>query len=59
MFKYILSLIFPSESKKIRKQIKKKYEKAIWYQRNGNIRGYSALMSQIVDLEERLVEIEK
>ena len=59
MFRYILGLIFPSESKKIKKQIEKKYEKAIAYQRNGNIRGYSILMNEIANLEDRLMELEE
>ena len=59
MFKYIYNLLFPSESEKLRKQISSKYEKAISCQRNGNIRGYSVLMNEIANLEDRLVEIEK
>jgi|TARA_R100000734_G_C3305809_1_gene96299 hypothetical protein len=59
MFKYIYNLLFPSESEKIRKQIANKYEEAISCQRNGNIRGYSVLMNEISNLEDRLVEIEK
>lgn len=59
MFKYIYNLLFPSESEKLRKQIANKYEEAIDCQRNGNIRGYSVLMNEISNLEDRLVEIEK
>ena len=59
MFKYIYNLLFPSESEKLRKQIASKYKEAISCQRNGNIRGYSALMNEIANLEDRLVEIEK
>ena len=58
MFKYIYSLFFSNESEKLRKEIAKKYEKAISYQRNGNIKDYSALISDISKLEDRLVEIQ-
>ena len=59
MFKYLYNLFFPSEAEKINKEIAKKYQQAIEYQRNGNIRGYSVLMSNIADLEDLLVEIQK
>tara|TARA_R110002020_G_C16069018_1_gene756075 strand:+ start:221 stop:400 length:180 start_codon:yes stop_codon:yes gene_type:complete len=59
MFKYLYNLIFPSEAEKINKEIAKKYQEAIEYQRNGNIRGYSILMKDIANLEDRLMEIQK
>ncbi len=59
MFKYLYNLLFPSEAEKINKEIAKKYKQAIDFQRNGNIRGYSALMAEISNLENRLVEIKK
>jgi len=59
MFKYLYNLLFPSEAEKINKEIAKKYKQAIEFQRNGNIRGYSALMAEISNLENRLVEIKK
>ena len=40
MFKKILEFIFGSKEKKIKKQINKKYVKAISFQRNGNIQKY-------------------
>ena len=58
MFKYLYNLFFSNESEKLRKEISKKYEQAISYQRNGNIKGYSILMSDINKLEDRLVEIQ-
>ena len=59
MFKYLYNLLFPSEAEKINKEISKKYQQAIECQRNGNIRGYSTLMNDIANLEDRLVEIQK
>ena len=59
MFNYLYNLLFPSEAEKINKEIAKKYKEAIALQRNGNIRGYSALMAEISNLENRLMEIKK
>ena len=59
MFKYIYNLLFDNKEKKIAKQIKKKYEQAIDFQRNGNIRGYSELMNEIVNLEDELERLRK
>jgi hypothetical protein len=59
MFKYLYNLLFPSEAEKINKEIAKKYKQAIEFQRNGNIRGYSALMAEISNLENRLAEIKE
>ena len=57
MFKYIYDLLFPSKEKKISQQIKNKYEQAISFQRNGNIKAYSLLMNEIANLEDELVRI--
>ena len=54
MFKYIYNLLFDNKEKKLAKQIKKKYEQAINFQRNGNIKGYSMLMNEIANLEDEL-----
>ena len=54
MFKYIYNLIFSSREEKIAAQIKTKYEQAINFQRNGNIRGYSTLMNEVANLEDEL-----
>jgi len=59
MIKYICNLLFPSEAEKLKKEIARKYKEAVNYQRNGNIREYSILMSDITNLEDRLVEIQK
>ena len=58
MLKYLCNLIFPNESVKLKKEISKKYKQAIEYQRNGNIREYSVLISDIEKLENRLIEIQ-
>ncbi len=57
MFKYIYNLFFSSEEDKIAAEIKRKYEQAIKSQRNGNIKGYSMLMNEIVNLEDELVRL--
>ena len=57
MLKFLYELIFPNQEKKITLEIKNKYEKAIEYQRNGNIKGYSMLMNEIANLEDELVRM--
>ena len=59
MFRYLYNLLFTSEEKKIAAEIKNKYEEAIDCQRNGNIRGYSTLMNEIANLEDKLGAIKK
>ena len=56
MFRYIYNMLFPAEEQKIRKKIERMYEQAISFQRNGNIREYSGVMSEIRDLEEELIK---
>ena len=51
MFKKIISFLFGDKKSNIRKKIDTKYKQAIEFQRNGNIRQYSALMSEIEKLE--------
>tara|TARA_R100001079_G_C4397396_1_gene129927 strand:- start:168 stop:359 length:192 start_codon:yes stop_codon:yes gene_type:complete len=57
MFKLIYNLFFPDKKEKISKEIKSKYEKAINFQRNGNIRDYSVLMNEIANLEDELARL--
>jgi hypothetical protein len=57
VFKYIYNFLFGNKEKKLAKQIKNKYEQAINFQRNGNIKGYSMLMNEIVNLEDELERI--
>ena len=54
MLEIIYNLFFPSKTKKLEKEIKSSYEKAINFQRNGNIREYSVLMNEIANLEDEL-----
>ena len=51
MFKKIISFLFGDKKSKIKKKIDIKYKQAIEFQRNGNIRQYSLLMSEIENLE--------
>ena len=52
MFKKIINFMFGDKKTKIKKQIDRKYKEAIAFQRNGNIRQYSSLMSDISKLED-------
>ena len=52
MFSGLFTLLFGDKKSKIRKEIDAKYKKAINFQRNGNIRRYSELMSEISNLED-------
>ena len=54
MFKYIYNFLFGTKEQQLSKKIKNKYEKAINFQRNGNIREYSLLMNEITNLEDEL-----
>lgn len=47
-FKFFLG----DKKTKIKKEIDKKYKEAIQFQRNGNIRQYSVLMTEISNLED-------
>ena len=58
MIKKIIELIFGSEKQKIKKKIDKNYQKAIEFQRNGNIRMYSVLMNEIANLEDTYNSLE-
>ena len=44
---------------KIQKQIQQKLEKAVEKQRNGDLRGYAQLISEVNQLEDQLLELEK
>lgn len=57
MFKKIIEFIFGSKPKRIKKQINKKYIKAISFQRNGNIQKYSETMCEIEALEDVLAKL--
>ena len=51
MINKIVEYIFGSKQDKLKKLIKKKYERAIEYQRNGDINKYSFLMKEIDNLK--------
>jgi hypothetical protein len=51
MWNKLISFIFGDKKSRIKNQINAKYKKAIEFQRNGNIRQYSLLMSEIENLE--------
>jgi hypothetical protein len=44
-------------SKKIKKQIKQKYQKSFQFQRNGKLREYGQIMKEIEDLENELMRL--
>ena len=52
MFTKLMNYFFGTKKDKIKKQIDKKRFEAIQYQRNGNIREYSRIMTEVQQLEE-------
>ncbi len=52
MLTSLFMLLFGDKKSKIKKEIDKKYKEAVEYQRNGNIREYSVLMTEISQLED-------
>ena len=59
MFKKLLKLIFGNKSSNLRNKINKKYVKAVAFQRNGNIKMYSVVMSEIEKLENELIKLKE
>ena len=57
MFKKLLKLIFGDKTSNLRNKINKKYVKAVSFQRSGDIRMYSATMTEIESLENELIEL--
>ena len=57
MFNFIKSLIKPNPEPKLRKAISKKYKEAVQLQRNGWLRDFAEVMSQIEALEKQLEEV--
>ena len=57
MFKF-LSFIFGDKKQKLKNKIDKKYTEAIKFQRNGNIRQYSALMSEISEMQDEYARLQ-
>ena len=52
--------LFSSDpSKKIKKQIKQKYQQSIEFQRNGKLREYGQIMKEIEDLENELIRLKE
>ena len=52
MFSKIIKIIFGDKKSRIKNKIDKMYEEALQFQRNGNIRRYSEIMSEIAKLED-------
>ena len=52
MINKLMNYFFGTKKDKIKKQIDKKRFEAIQYQRNGNIREYSRIMTEVQQLEE-------
>ena len=57
MFKNLLKFIFGDKASNLRSKINKKYVKAVAFQRNGDIRMYSKIMSEIEALEIELTKL--
>ena len=56
MFNFIKSLLIPDPEAKLRKAISKKYKEAMQLQRNGKLRDFANVMSEIEELEKQLEE---
>jgi cell fate (sporulation/competence/biofilm development) regulator YmcA (YheA/YmcA/DUF963 family) len=56
VFNFIKSLIKPNPESKLRKAISKKYKEAVQLQRNGKLRDFANVMSEIEELEKQLEE---
>ena len=54
MFNFIKSLLIPDPEAKLRKAISKKYREAMQLQRNGKLRDFAEVMSEIEELEKQL-----
>ncbi|QDP63393.1 MAG: hypothetical protein GOVbin703_140 [Prokaryotic dsDNA virus sp.] len=54
--KFIRDFLHNREVSKIRKRISKLQEKALHWQRNGNLREYAVVVSQLEELTDYLVE---
>tara|TARA_B100000424_G_C22791598_1_gene425098 strand:- start:328 stop:510 length:183 start_codon:yes stop_codon:yes gene_type:complete len=52
VLKKILEIFFGDKKSKIKSKIDKKYLDAVQFQRNGNIKMYSTIMSEIANLED-------
>ena len=52
VFKKIYNLVFGSKATRLKKEIDRKYVEAVNFQRNGNIRMYSVIMTEVVKLED-------
>tara|TARA_R110002096_G_C14215104_1_gene690311 strand:+ start:288 stop:467 length:180 start_codon:yes stop_codon:yes gene_type:complete len=57
MLRKLLKLIFGDKTSNLRNKINKKYVKAVALQRSGDIRMYSAAMTEIESLENELIEL--
>ena len=57
MIKKLLKLIFGDKTSNLRNKINTKYVKAVALQRSGDIRMYSATMTEIESLENELIEL--
>ena len=52
MFKIIMELFFGTKEEKLKNKINEKYKKAVFSQRNGDLRQYSVLIAEIKELED-------
>jgi len=57
MIDFLKSLFFSDPKKKIEKEIARLYEKSVYLQRNGDLRAYGEVMSEIQELEDKAIKL--
>tara|TARA_Y100001972_G_C7385156_1_gene201557 strand:+ start:133 stop:315 length:183 start_codon:yes stop_codon:yes gene_type:complete len=57
MINFLKALFTPDPNKKVRNAIDQKYKEAVRLQRDGKLREYAGVMTEIEKLEEKLVKV--
>jgi hypothetical protein len=57
MIEFLKSIFSPNPEKKLIKERDRLYEKSVTLQRNGDLRGYGAVMTRIKEIEDELSQL--
>lgn len=57
MIELLKSIFSPNPEKKLIKERDRLYEKSVTLQRNGDLRGYGAVMTRIKEIEDELSQL--
>lgn len=57
MIEFLKSVFFPDPGKKLLKERDRLYERAVSFQRNGDLRSYGEAMTRIQELEEEYARL--